>query len=167
MIRIFLFLFAIFTGLNALPARRYCFEELSKKYMNSTLEINRMYEHKAENKCFDIKRHVGLCLDRALYSVIPQNQRRTTAPSISTRDLYEVLKVYVNVKIIPGMENAIESCAHIDQQTGVYKKVITVGDFSKRCSCDFGDYDDCSIYKRIGIVLQCGNIKESISFLQK
>jgi hypothetical protein len=145
---------------ESLNPKRYCLEELTRKHGDNTDTIDRLYSPTAENVCLKLKHHVSMCLDRALYSISSRESDKNSIPNISTRELYKVLKTYVNVKNIPGMEDAIENCAHVDEHSGMYNKVISVGDFTKRCECDFSGVDDCVIYKRISQVLQCGRVIE-------
>lgn len=144
------------------PVRQFCLEELKREYNNLTDIIQQKYAHTGENNCFDLKIHVARCMDRSMYALIraldPQQLKdKTKIPSLSVANLESSLKHYVDVHNLPGFEDYLIRCAHFEQTKGLYTKVITVGDFSKRCACDLGSAERCRAYKHVGGIFACGN----------
>lgn len=152
-------LFCIGIALSS-PVRQFCLEELKSEH-NDASSIERLYSSTAENNCLELKVHVARCLDRSLFSLIKtlepeQMKDKTKAPSITLDKLSNTLSKYINIGIIPGFTQALEKCSHVDQSRGMYTKVISFGDFSRKCACDFGSDQQCRAYRHIGDLMHCG-----------
>jgi hypothetical protein len=158
---------------SAAPPHQYCLEELRREYGNSSDRIQRLYEKTGESACFSLKTHVSKCLDRALLSLISvtDSQQIETykkggpLPSISLEDLESSMGHYVNVNKLPGFKDFLERCSHPSKDSGLYKRVVTVGDFSKTCACDLGNDDKCLAYEHVRQMFSCGEAVPMIGSL--
>jgi hypothetical protein len=144
------------------PIHQYCLEELKREHPYSSATVDRLYAQTGEDACFDLKVHVARCLDRSLYTLIQatdsdQLRDKSKVPSVELTELERSMAHYLNVDLLPGFKDVLSKCSHPEQKGGLFKKVISVGDFSKRCDCDFGNEDHCLAYKHVGEVMNCGN----------
>jgi hypothetical protein len=146
---------------GAPPTHKYCYEELTKQHPNSPNTVDRLYSSTGESACFELKTHVARCLDKSLYALVQeidpaQLSDKTKIPSVEIGELEAALSFSVNVGLLPGFKDVLSRCSHQERDSGLYKQVISVGDFTKKCSCDLGNDDRCRAYKHVGQMMHCG-----------
>lgn len=153
-------------GQSIRSVRPYCLEELKGKYA-SNVTISQHYVYTGEANCFSLKTHVAKCLDMSLLQLIrtvkPETVKdKTKIPSIAVPELENALSHYINLKRLPLMKTLLKNCGHEDSTRDSRDHVIVVGDFSKRCDCDFGGHMHCLAYEHVRTVFSCGRVEEVV-----
>lgn len=146
---------------KAHTARPYCLEQLTREYKyNDT--IWRHYKPTGEFACFSLKVHVARCLDKSMLRWVevmrphditdashPPKVELSTVKSVIMHDIQ-------NERVRDAMTELLDKCAHYEDVKGASIPVIQVGDFTKRCECDFGSYMDCFFYEHARTMYGCG-----------
>lgn len=157
---VFLLAFCFVCGNTQKTVKPFCLQELRRRFADEQ-EVQRRYVQTGEGTCFALKSHVARCLDRSLLelarTIHPKDH--TKIPSVDLEIMEEALGHYFNLDKLKMVKALLKDCAHMDD-TG--KPVITAGDFSKRCACDFGNTRDCLAYEHIKGIFGCGPVENVV-----